>query len=81
MITYDGETYPKVELAFRDSIDDYLAFCAESGEPPDRTFSGKIALCIAAELHRRSTARAQTEGMSLNQCIADRIESAALEPV
>jgi len=35
MITFEGETFVEVEQAFRDSADDYLAFCAERGEPPD----------------------------------------------
>lgn len=38
VITFDGETPAEAEQAFRDSVDDYLAFCAERGEPPDRSF-------------------------------------------
>ncbi|WP_295878643.1 hypothetical protein [uncultured Thiohalocapsa sp.] len=33
VITFDGESYAEVQQAFRDSVDDYLAFCAEPGEP------------------------------------------------
>ena len=36
VVTFEGATYAEVEQAFRDSVDDYLAFCAERGEPPDR---------------------------------------------
>ena len=32
---YQGETVPELENAFRDSIDEYLNFCAERGQPPD----------------------------------------------
>lgn len=77
VITFEGETYADVEQAFRDSIEDYLAFCAERGEAPDRTFSGKIPLRVEPELHRRAATRAQAEGISLNQWIAKRIESAS----
>jgi len=76
IITFEGDTYAEVEQAFQDSIDDYLAFCAERGELPDRTFSGKIPLRVPPELHRRAAARAQAEGLSLNQWVARRIESA-----
>ena len=38
VVTFEGSTYAEVEQAFRDSIDDYLAFCAEAS---DRPFSGK----------------------------------------
>ena len=77
VITFEGATFAEVDQAFRESIDDYLAFCAERGEQPDRTFSGKVPLRLEPELHRRAAARAQAEGLSLNQWIARRIESAA----
>ena len=77
VITFEGETFAEVERAFRDSIDDYLAFCAERGEAPDRPYSGKIPLRIDPELHRRVATRAEAEGLSLNQWIARKIETAA----
>lgn len=75
VITFEGATFAEVEHAFRDSIDDYLAFCAERGEPPDRPHSGKILLRLDPEAHRRAALRAQAEGVSLNHWIARRIES------
>ncbi len=77
VVTFEGETFAEVEQAFRESIDDYLAFCVERGEQPDRPYSGKIPLRVEPELHRKAAARAQVEGLSLNQWIARRIEAAA----
>jgi predicted HicB family RNase H-like nuclease len=77
VITFEGETYTEVEQAFRDSEDDYLAFCAERGEPPDRSFSGEIPLGVPPAVHRKAAVRAHAEGLSLNQWIARRIESGA----
>ena len=76
VITFEGTTFAEVEEAFRDSIDDYLAYCAERGEPADRPHSGRIPLRVSPETHRRAAMRAQSEGLSLNQWIAQRIESA-----
>ena len=76
VITFEGTTFAEVEQAFRDSIDDYLAFCAQRGEPADRPYSGRIPLRVSPETHRRAAVRAQAEGLSLNQWIARRIESA-----
>ncbi len=73
IITFEGTTFPEVEQAFRDSIDDYLAFCVERGEPSDRPYSGKIPLRVDPELHQRAAVRAHAEGLSLNQWIARRI--------
>src|SRR5713101_3599686 len=75
VITFEGASFAAVEQAFRDSIDDYLAFCAERGEPPDRPYSGKIPLRVSPETHRRAAIRAEAEGVSLNQWIARRIET------
>ena len=77
VITFEGATFAEVEQAFRDSIDDYLAFCAERGEPPDRPYSGKIPLRVSPETHRRAARCARAAGMSLNQWIAHRIETSS----
>jgi predicted HicB family RNase H-like nuclease len=75
VITFKGTTFAEVEQAFRDSIEDYLAFCAERGESPDRSYSGKIPLRVSPETHRRAAMHAHAAGMSLNQWIANRIET------
>ena len=35
VITFQGQSAVEVESAFRDSIDEYLKFCAERGRPPN----------------------------------------------
>lgn len=75
VITFEGTTFAEVEQAFQESVEDYLAFCAERGEPPDRPYSGRIPLRVSPETHRRAAMHAQSEGLSLNQWIARRIES------
>lgn len=77
VITFEGRTAEEVEQAFRESIDDYLAFCTTRGEDPDRTYSGRIALRLPPEVHRQAAARAQAEGISLNQWITRRIANTA----
>ncbi|BBK43911.1 antitoxin HicB [Allostella vacuolata] len=77
VVTFEGATFQEVEGAFRESVDDYLAFCAARGEPADRPFSGRIPLRVDPEVHRRAAARAHAEGLSLNQWIARRIEADA----
>jgi predicted HicB family RNase H-like nuclease len=73
VVTFEGSTFAEVEAAFRESVDDYLAFCAERGEAPDRPYSGKIPLRVDPETHRLAAIRAAAEGLSLNQWIARRI--------
>ena len=38
VITFQGKSVKELQKAFRDSIDDYLVFCAERGEEPNRPY-------------------------------------------
>ena len=42
VITFEGDTIPEAEQAFRDSIDDYLAWCAEDGMEPEKAISSLL---------------------------------------
>ncbi len=35
VITFQGETVQELRTAFQESVDDYLAFCAERSEAPE----------------------------------------------
>lgn len=76
VITFQGTSVQELEQAFRESVDDYLAFCAERGEEPDRPFSGRLMVRVPSELHRRLFTQAKQEGKSLNQVIRERLEQA-----
>ena len=77
VITFQGTTVKEVEGAFRDSIDDYLEFCEQRGESPDKPFSGRFMLRLPPELHRQLFVQAKREGKSLNQFIAERLSRAS----
>jgi predicted HicB family RNase H-like nuclease len=79
VITFQGETVDELRQAFRESVDDYLAFCAERGEKPEKPFSGKFVLRIPPELHRKIYVRAKTSDKSLNSWVTDVLESVASE--
>jgi predicted HicB family RNase H-like nuclease len=36
VITFQGESVNELEQAFHDSVDDYLEFCKERGEKPEK---------------------------------------------
>jgi hypothetical protein len=67
-----------VKKAFRESIDDYLEFCEERGEAPDRPFSGQFVTRIPPELHRQVNAAALLSGKSLNAWVAEQLQEAVL---
>lgn len=76
VIHFEGSTARELTKAFRESIDAYLNFCEETGQAPDRPFSGKILVRTEPALHRKAALRAAAEGVSLSQWITRQIESA-----
>jgi predicted HicB family RNase H-like nuclease len=68
-----------LEQSFRDSVEDYLAFCAERGEAAEKPYSGKLILRIPPDLHRKVSARAKVEKVSINHLIAEALEAYTLK--
>lgn len=73
VITFQGRTVDEIEQAFRDSIDDYLQFCAERNEKPDKPFSGKFVLRMTPHLHHQIHVRAARAGKSINKWVIEKI--------
>jgi predicted HicB family RNase H-like nuclease len=65
-----------LKQAFIDSIEDYLEFCAEQNESPEKPFSGKFNLRISLELHREAFIAAKKTGMRLNAWVCDILKHA-----
>ena len=77
VITFQGKTVEEIEKAFHDSIDDYLEFCTERGEKPERPFSGKFILRMPSELHHRIFLKSKEVGKSINNWIIDILKEAS----
>jgi predicted HicB family RNase H-like nuclease len=71
VITFEGETVDELRQAFHDSVDDYLEFCAERGEDPERPYSGKFVVRVDPELHKRITIEARKRGVSINSLVSE----------
>lgn len=76
VITFEGESVDEVQKAFRDSVDDYLDFCAKRKESPEKPFSGKFVVRLPAELHRKAYIQAKLKDKSLNGWVTDVLETA-----
>lgn len=80
VVTFQGKTVTEIKRAFIDSIEDYLAFCEERHEQPDRPFSGKFNLRLDPTLHRQLYIEAKSSGKSLNQWVIEAIRHHLHEP-
>jgi predicted HicB family RNase H-like nuclease len=76
VITFQGESVHELRQALRDSVDEYVEFCRERGEDPEKPFSGNISLRLSPELHRKIFVRAKRERASVNRLITDTLEKA-----
>ena len=70
VVTFQGRTVEEVKQAFRDSVDDYLEFCAKRGEQPEKPFTGKLMVRLPPELHRKVYVAAKQAGTSVNAWIS-----------
>jgi predicted HicB family RNase H-like nuclease len=61
--------YKDIHQAFEESVDDYLDFCAQRGESPEKPFSGKFQVRLPAELHQQAYASARAAHISLNEFV------------
>lgn len=73
VITFQGTTSKEIEKAFHESVDDYLAWCKERGERPEKTFSGKLNLRMSPDLHAHLALQAAKKGVSLNEFINEKL--------
>jgi predicted HicB family RNase H-like nuclease len=77
VITFQGRSVDELKQALADSIEDYLAFCAERGEEPEKPFSGQFVVRVDPGLHRAVASAARRAGLSLNKWVARTLEQAA----
>jgi len=65
VITFQGESVNELEQAFHDSVDDYLEFCKERGEKPEKPYS------ITSVAYKRN--------LSVNSLVAEVLEQYTAE--
>jgi predicted HicB family RNase H-like nuclease len=75
VIDFYGSNLAELREEFKNSVEDYLAWCAEEGQEPEKTFTGKLTVRPPPDAHRRWTVAAASSGLSLNSwlvSVADR---------
>jgi len=76
VITFEGASVDELQAAFRESVDDYLEFCAQRGESPEKPFSGKFVVRLSTELHRKAYIQAKLADKSLNGWVTEVLKTA-----
>jgi len=74
VVTFQGKTAGELKKVFKESVDDYLSFCKERGEAPDKPFTGKFLVRISPELHRKIYLSAKLSNESLNAWLNEKLD-------
>ena len=69
VITFQGKTVDELETAFKESVDEYLAWCEEDGVVPEKPYSGRFNIRIPPELHKEIAITAKRKKISLNKFV------------
>ena len=69
-----SEGIDEIEQAFKDSIDDYLDWCKERGEKPDKFYSGNLRIRLKPQMHEQLAQQAARIGLSLNSYIIQKLQ-------
>ena len=79
VITFEGETVSELKQAFHDSVDDYLQYCEERGEDPEKPYSGRFVVRVDPELHKTIATEARKRGQSINSLVSEALSRAIKE--
>ena len=75
-IHFEGKSVAELKRAFKESVEDYLAFCKKRGEQPDKPVSGKLLLRLEPQTHRAAMYAAKIAGTSINGFVAQAVTDA-----
>jgi predicted HicB family RNase H-like nuclease len=71
VITFQGRTVTELRKAFHESVEDYVDFCAERHEQPEKPYSGHFVVRVDPSLHKAVATQARLADKSLNTWVQD----------
>jgi predicted HicB family RNase H-like nuclease len=69
VVTFQGQSVEELRQAFEDSIEDYLAFCLERSEEPNRPYTGLFTVRLSPEQHRKVVLAAEKTGQGVDMWV------------
>jgi len=80
LVTYEGESVQELTAAFHEAVEDYLAFCQDHGEKPQKSYTGTFNVRIDPETHREIAYLATEAGISINAFVKRVLNDAVRNP-
>ena len=78
-ISYEGTDAKSLRDDFHGAIDDYLLFCEQEGEEPEKPYKGSFNVRFGPELHRKAALYAISHEKTLNSFIVESVQKALIE--
>ena len=69
IVGFHGATVDELEIAFHESVDNYLAISEETGREAQKPYSGDLMLHVSPDIHVAVANSAKTEGKSNSPCL------------
>ncbi len=67
IVGFHGTTVNKLERAFHESVNNYIAISEETGRLAQKPYSGKLMLRVSSDIHAAVATAAKVHGKSINQ--------------
>jgi predicted HicB family RNase H-like nuclease len=77
VITFQGKSVNELKKAFEDSVKEYLAFCKERGEEPDKPFTGRLTVQLSPDQHKKVVMAAEKVGKHVDSWVTEALVQAA----
>ena len=74
LVNFEGESVKELTEAFHEAVDDYLAYCADEGITPDKSYTGTLNVRLTPAIHRQIAMLALQAGQSINAYIKETLE-------
>lgn len=74
LVNFEGQSVSELKDAFREAVDDYVAYCVAEGLEPHKSYSGQLNIRIKPETHSRIAALAKQAGESINAFISQALD-------
>ena len=74
LVNFEGQSVQELTEAFHEAVDDYLAYCADEGIEPDKSYSGVLNVRLTPAIHRQIAILARQAGVTLNAYIKEALE-------
>lgn len=69
LVNFESNSLSEIETEFHKAVDDYLLFCEDIGQQPDKEYKGNINIRISPDTHKQLHIIALKEDCSLNSVI------------